>query len=287
MELPQNRFGEMFEGLKSRFSRSNSYAHDSYEDEEDISDGYDEYEDVPEAHSEYSQYATPTTRQPGSYRPTLSSYGSSRNHPPLVSINDVRSQARANEGVRQPIGSRRSGFNRASVGHASDYALSGSEIETPEAPVASEEISPDETSTRRGGYNSLFDSMPTQAALQPTPKPASQVGVSKYPLGNAGHPAVSDGGVAHAHKRSVVLIAPNAYEEAENVVRALKAGDAVVLTLRNTPLQLSNSIRNFSFGVASALDGKVDSIAEKVYAITLDYPLTEAELDKLRSRGVL
>ena len=85
----------------------------------------------------------------------------------------------------------------------------------------------------------------------------------------------------------MIVIAPQAYAEVENVARTLKAGDAVVLSLHDTPNQLAKRILDFSFGVASALDARVDCIADKVFAITRPNALTETEIKTLRAKGVM
>lgn len=88
-------------------------------------------------------------------------------------------------------------------------------------------------------------------------------------------------------KRHLSIIAPMSYGDVEGVARALKAGDVVVLVLTRTPDALSKRVLDFSFGAASALDASVDSVANKVFAITRDHGLTPSERTELRSQGVL
>ena len=47
------------------------------------------------------------------------------------------------------------------------------------------------------------------------------------------------------------------------MAKILKAGDVVVLALRNTPDQLAKRILDFSFGVSSALDARVEAVAAR------------------------
>ena len=77
------------------------------------------------------------------------------------------------------------------------------------------------------------------------------------------------------------------YGEVEAVSRALKAGDAVVLSLKRTDNQLSKRVLDFSFGVASALDASVDCIADQVFALTRGRTLADSELADLRAKGVV
>ena len=50
-------------------------------------------------------------------------------------------------------------------------------------------------------------------------------------------------------------------------------------------MPLSKRILDFSFGVSSALDAKVDCIADKVFVITRGKELTDEERTKLRNQG--
>ena len=54
-----------------------------------------------------------------------------------------------------------------------------------------------------------------------------------------------------------------------------------------TPDALAKRILDFSFGVSSALDARVEAVADKVFAITRGAALTEAERLALLNQGVL
>ena len=95
------------------------------------------------------------------------------------------------------------------------------------------------------------------------------------------------GAVKHNPYRSVTVLKPASYAEVERIAKALKAGDVVVLALRNTPDNLSKRILDFSFGVSSALDASVDCVADKVFVISRGAALTDAERMSLRGQGVL
>ena len=83
------------------------------------------------------------------------------------------------------------------------------------------------------------------------------------------------------------MLKPASYGEVERIAKALKAGDAVVLALRNTPDSLAKRILDFSFGVSSALDASVDCVADKVFVVTRGAALSDAEKTGLRNQGVL
>ncbi|MGN0261757.1 MAG: cell division protein SepF [Eggerthellaceae bacterium] len=114
-----------------------------------------------------------------------------------------------------------------------------------------------------------------------------------YPAsGQAGYQAASgqayaSGRFAYAgNERRIALVAPTAYDDAERIARALKAGDCVVLDLARTRTDVMKRVLDFSFGAASVVNAKVECIADRVFAITLGGPITEGELSRLRSQGV-
>ena len=87
--------------------------------------------------------------------------------------------------------------------------------------------------------------------------------------------------------RTLKVVAPGAYNDAEAVSTALKLGNAVVLNLAATPDALAKRILDFSFGVASALDANVECVGNKVFALTRIDELTEAERSYLRTQGII
>lgn len=95
------------------------------------------------------------------------------------------------------------------------------------------------------------------------------------------------GSAKHDPSRSLTVLKPANYGEVERIAKALKAGDVVVLALRNTPDALAKRILDFSFGVSSALDASVDCVADKVFVIARGSGLTETERASLRNQGVL
>lgn len=319
MELPKmnRQGGGMFDGIKSKLGFNNDRDNgDEYYDDYDAydggyDDGYDGTDDA-EAASEYSPYAEVTTRSAGTNRSHRASYADraatslgdrrsmSSAHPPLVSKEDVRAITTLPDSLsHDPLPARRrsttNSLGRNVVGRASDFALSGSEREDVPDNYADETADAGATavlsSKRSSGYDSLFKTSTTRAADLPS-KPASAVGVGVHEAQSAtGYDpyAAYEGAGSTTHKptRALVVLTPIAYAEIESVARSLKAGDAVVLSLRNTPNQLSKRILDFSFGVASALDASVDCIADKVFVITRSIPLSDAERMKLRGQGVI
>lgn len=297
------RSGGVISGLKDRFGIGASRRADTdYQDEyDDYAGSYDEYDEGAEEEVEADRYDSVTMRTAGTNRRHHSSYASRASsdlngrrstsaHPPLVNYDDVRASTKATETFTTR---RRSNSFRNSVGRASDFTPSGAEIDeapTTAAPdTSTQSDAPSRTrSARSGGYNSLFDSSPTRAALQPDLKPpASAVGQGTHSAYDPYATYEGAGATSHQPTREVMVLTPVEYGEVESIARSLKAGDAVVLSLRHTPSQLSKRVLDFAFGVASALDARVDCIADKVFAITRPTPLTEDEIKKLRAKGVM
>lgn len=292
----------MFENIKSRLGFKGNEYEDEYEDVYDAySDNYDDFstyeeEDNHEDTLSYSPYSPPvTTRDAGARRRSRSSFdfdaGRGGSHPRLVSYDDVRASTQVPESLsRDPLPPRRSSSARS--GGSAAGASAGA------------------AGTASSGYDSLFEPTGSAAAASPSAgfEPAGQgasslggsasatagtsaaAGASATAGGSAYDPYQAyegNGVVSHRPSRNVVVLTPMAYNEVEDVARTLRAGDLVVLSLRNTPNQLSKRVLDFSFGVASALDGSVDCIADKVFVITRGTPITDAELSRLRGQGVL
>ena len=165
--------------------------------------------------------------------------------------------------------------------------------------------SPAHTAARRErseGLNSLFESSTPDSSVGSSYEMAGQEKDSFGSFGKGGSASQStqktdsfdpyeayagSGAPAHSPSRSISVLKPANYGEVERVAKILKAGDAVVLSLRNTPDPLSKRILDFAFGVSSALDASVECISDKVFAITRVTALTEAERLALRNQGVL
>ena len=87
--------------------------------------------------------------------------------------------------------------------------------------------------------------------------------------------------------RILTVIKPESYADAERIAKILKSGDVAVLSLRTTPEELGKRILDFSFGVACALDARVECVSGHVFAITRGAGLTEGETSRLRDQGLM
>lgn len=263
-------------GAKNQDPEYDEYYDDGYEE---YADDYDDYADSPED-DYYEDYAPRSNRSASyasdSYRATPRGRATS---PRLVSMDDVRASTRIPASLeRDPLPARatRSSFDagRTMVDSSLPPQM------TPEGTAAEAAAA---SRRRSEGLDSLFSS--TTEAPAPTPRQAATTqrtsAYDPYEVYSGSHSA------GYSASRGLKVIKPMSYAEVEGVARALKAGDAVVLGLGNTPDALSKRILDFSFGVASALDANVDAVANKVFVITKGGELTDAERMTLRNQGVL
>ena len=263
----------MFGDIKSKlgFGRKDDYEeyYDDYEeyDEEDYGEyGYDESYERSSSSSRYDPYSSVTTREVGGRSVGRSSM------PRLVSIDDVRARTQV------PSLSDRDGgvSGRRTSGSNSFRTMVDSSLPpqmTPEGTAAASAAATAAHTARSEGLNSLFE-----------PTTSSQ---DERPSAGSSRPAFGAAAAARTTpSRTLKVIKPVAYNDAEAIATALKLGDAVVLCLTGTPDALAKRILDFSFGVASALDANVESVGNKVFALTRINELSEGERSYLRSQGL-
>lgn len=305
MDFQKKSFGEggVLGGIKSKLGFSNNASEayeDTYYDENqdyvdefdgEYNDGFDDYDDnrgysyrdnyAPAARGGYDNYSQ---RSYGSYnddfgsissRPARSSVNSVSSN--LVSMEDVRARTQVPETLmRDPLDrSRTSLQNDADYGRFSpsqrSYAATNTFSSTASAkPAASASSIMPATSSAAPG-------------LQPLPNVSSSPRKSFDP-----YDAFSGNGeTKHTPARSLTVLKPISYGEVELIARNLRAGDVVVLSLKNTSDDLAKRILDFSFGAASMVDARVECVAEKVFAINSGAALSREEKVKLAAQGAL
>ena len=87
--------------------------------------------------------------------------------------------------------------------------------------------------------------------------------------------------------RTMVVVRPETYDDAERVAAALKMRSVVVLACAAAPDALMKRVLDFSFGAASALGAQVDVIAPRVFALNAGAALSDAEKEQLHEQGIL
>lgn len=87
--------------------------------------------------------------------------------------------------------------------------------------------------------------------------------------------------------RQVCVIKPESYEEASEIAKALKQGAVVILAMEKCSTALSKRFLDFGFGVASAMDGSVEAIADNTFALTIGEGVSANEIQRARREGLL
>ena len=304
MAMPKfNKPEGMLDSIKSKlgFSDGGDYYDRGRKDYDDYDSGdYDDYDDDYEEDdaapsSNYDPYDSVTTR-PARGNHARSSVGSGGYRPAkLVSIDDVRAHTTVPDSLnRDPLPPRK--VSSASFGNRTmvDPPFTAP-ANTPNARAAAAA-----DQERSESLNALFSTTAAEAA-ESSASPAGQTAAK--PIEGAFTAAAKAASAAssfdpykayegtatgtHSPTRSVTIVKPASYGECEKVAKALKAGDAVVLALKETPDALAKRVLDFSFGVSSALDASVDCVADKVFVIARGAALSEAERASLRSQGIL
>lgn len=297
---PSNLIGD----LKDRFgfgggNNRRQYDDDPYYDEYDEyapDEGY--YDDAPvyQANTQadpYDRLEYTTRSAPGQGSSRRSSQITS---PRLVSTDDIRATTSA-YGVSDAVASSSSyaagSSYSSSVGSSASRTTSssidaGASTEQFDVPATSygDFVSPYQGHARQSTSTASHSSQGLDSLFTPSTSD------SGAPAGAASvaSPAevTSTSSVTPAStSREVVLLQPLTYEDVATVARSVRKGDIVVLSLRSTDAALSKRVLDFSFGVASALDARVDCVADKTFVILQGADLSLEERHRLQKQGIL
>ncbi len=294
----------LLDNIKSRLGGG---ARDEYgEDDERYEHEY--YEEEGEEYYEDEGYYNDAVDDP----PSANSRGSAFNtYTPLVSMSDVRSQELPP--LQSTFNRGRTGSTDTSIRTSLPYAGNPADsLEGRQQDYSQQNFANQSTGSFSRQTTGSFSQQGTGSFAAPsyrgtqayTAKDTSDPLLQRHNLSNTGDFAAtspayyaSRSGVGHVRPagqprktnryRELAVIHPESYAEAEQVAVNLKRGNAVVLILAQTRPELAKRILDFSFGAAAALDGRVESIGERVYALTREHALTDTEVETLRNRGVL
>ncbi len=316
---PSNLIGD----LKDRFGFGGGKQQQQY-DEEPYYDDYNEYgySDDPYAVEDgYASQADPydrleyTTRSTAAHPYRSSGYASS---PRLVSSDDIRATTSA-YGVSTAATSPTAAFDSSAYAeselHANDSAHDGyvsssvddGETEQYDVPATAytDFVSPYKDHARQSNvtsYASASTGASSTAASSVsgasrsagldslfTPSTAQASSDSGVQSSGASVTSVSPTGASAASNssREITLLQPIAYDDVASVARSVRLGNIVVLSLRSTDSALAKRVLDFSFGVASALDAKVDCVADKTFVIVQGRDLSLEERHRLQKQGIL
>lgn len=254
-------------GFKDASHARPSSAHDdSYDDEFDEED-FGEY-----AFDDNADYAREPRKDPAA------TVAFSPQMPKLVTADDVRAHTQytpsgENASADAPSRSQHAAPAQVAIDERQPAASSGAFDRVAQEPVA-------------GAHAAVKE--------QPAPLSSAQTGAFGAVRDIPAMPVEPDAASAAAQQRVVqratrilTVIKPESYADAERISKILKAGDVAVLSLRNTPDDLGKRILDFSFGVACALDARVECVSAHVFALTRGAGLTEGETSRLRDQGLM
>lgn len=258
----------IWDNLKSRFGRGNQDDYDDFDDDE----YYDSY------HDSYNGYADDDEYYDDDH------VGASTSNAPLVSMTDIRSQPVA---LSRGAGSREDRIPMPVVRERRSLSASG---------VAEEDSEAFRDSLARSSQNSLIqlhsdrialeaNAVPDFAAASTSPTASAMRQTARSNSGRfdqVGTIRSNAGAVTPRAARQVEQLTPQSYADAENISLALRQGSVVVLNLTSVRPELAKRILDFSFGVTSAFDGQVDRFADRIYILTRNGALTEAERSAIR-----
>ncbi|MDR2106059.1 MAG: cell division protein SepF [Coriobacteriales bacterium] len=208
------------------------------------------------------------------------------NHAPLVSHADVRSQpllvpppvGQPPDRIPAPRAYRRTSNDLARLAQTDDaLAFKDGLARTPGslAQLQSERLRMEDTGKTTSPDGSASRSVTIPATRNAPARPKAEGGIGT--AGRFGQHQVH----TRVHRR-VEHIRPMTYGDAEQVAQELRKGSVVVLDLRTTRPELAKRILDFSFGVASALEGQVDRHIDRVYIFTCNGAPTDEEKAAIR-----
>lgn len=254
----------VFDSIKSKLgmAKGNDAQLDEYEAYEDYDEEYDDFEEFDEYDQEYDDYGD-SYGYGNRHKVTTRDTGFSM--PRLVSRDDARESTRGSSAFGRDSFTNSRG-SRTMVDSSLPASL------TPEGASAISAAG----NRRAEGLDSLFGDSNARTenrtmAFESSSASASGAGSS----------------MSFAGKRNLQVIKPSKYDDAEGVTRALKLGNVAILVLTGTSADLCQRILDFAFGAASALDGGVEGIAPRIYALTTDHGLTDTEKSELQNLGVI
>lgn len=316
---PSNLIGD----LKDRFGFGGGKQQQNY-DEEPYYDDYNEYgyNDDPYAVEDgYVSQADPydrleyTTRSTAAHPYRSSGYASS---PRLVSNDDIRATTSA-YGVSTAATSPTASFDSSAFSdtelragdsaHDSYASSSADDIESEQydvpATAYTDFVSPYKDQTRQSSfssYASVSSGNPSTAASSvsgasrsagldslftpSTGQASSDLGVQGSSVSSTSTSSAGTSATSNL-SREITLLQPIAYDDVASVARSVRLGNIVVLSLRSTDSALAKRVLDFSFGVASALDAKVDCVADKTFVIVQGRDLSLEERHRLQKQGIL
>lgn len=268
-------------------SRGGAYdePYDDYYDGDDFVPG-DDYGPYAYDEARDASYVEPASSSTRSIDPT-----SSIRYPRLVTMEEAAASAsnlgvgaeereRAARAVASQHESATSSFAAASSGSASrvEEPQGIKEFESPYASPRHDSAEPEHRTHQRDVNAGVTEVLNTAKPSTREPHTSSGLNGLFEPTTSAVRSVSS--------RRGTHVVRPLAYRDVSGVAAIVKDGDVAVLDLRSTDAELSSRLLDFSFGVASALDARVERPFDGVFALCTGAGLTADEKAKLHQQGL-
>lgn len=85
----------------------------------------------------------------------------------------------------------------------------------------------------------------------------------------------------------VHIVEPHGFNDAQEIGDRLKVGQPVILNLQGVPRDLQRRLIDFSSGIAYAVGGSMNRVADQVFLLTpTDVEVSQEEKERLQARGL-
>jgi cell division inhibitor SepF len=182
------------------------------------------------------------------------------------------------------------------------YADYGDQAEEPQPARPRRESGPDERDGRTQRDSGTVRTRPAEpdyasdygadygAASEPAPAPAPappRAAVREEPSGvSAPRPSVVRT-IGPTTAARVHVVEPQGFNDAQEVGDRLKANQPVILNLQGLPRELQRRLIDFSSGLAYAVAGNMQRVANQVFLLTpSNVEVSQEEKDRLQARGL-
>jgi cell division inhibitor SepF len=135
-------------------------------------------------------------------------------------------------------------------------------------------------------YGADYGSAP-EPVPAPSPSPPRAVGPREEPSGmSAPRPSVVRT-IGPTTAARVHVVEPQGFNDAQEVGDRLKANQPVILNLQGLPRELQRRLIDFSSGLAYAVAGNMQRVANQVFLLTpSNVEVSQEEKDRLQARGL-
>jgi cell division inhibitor SepF len=185
-------------------------------------------------------------------------------------------------------------------GEYETYGDYGDQAEEPQAAHSRREAPPDDRDTRPARDTGTVRTRPSEPdyaseygadygapAPAPAPEPPRAVAPRQEPSGmSAPRPSVVRT-IGPTTTARVHVVEPQGFNDAQEVGDRLKANQPVILNLQGLPRELQRRLIDFSSGLAYAVAGNMQRVANQVFLLTpSNVEVSQEEKDRLQARGL-